>query len=114
VLPNLMISHTDFLTLVQTVSPTGSQKSVSGIWQYRRKSSRANPISRLCSWGWGKFSTVLTWQILTEDIRMYSVIQRGEKAAKERGILGRCEERLHFFETFVAEQVRTLDNGGIT
>ena len=36
---------------------------------------------------------------------MFPVIQRGEKAACSRGILGRCEERLHFFESFVAEQV---------
>lgn len=114
VLPNLLISHTDSLTLVQTVSPAGSEASVSGIWQYRRMAARRNPLSRLISWGWGKFTNILTWQILNEDIRMYPVIQRGERAAKARGILGRCEERLHFFETFVAQQVQGLQDGGAT
>jgi choline monooxygenase len=105
VMPNLLISHTDSLTLIQTVSPTGAMTSASVVWQYRRRSSRSNPVSRMCSWGWGKFTSFLTWQILQEDIRMFPVIQRGEKAARSRSILGRCEERLHFFESFVADQV---------
>lgn len=105
VLPNLLVSHTDSLTLVQIVSPTGAMTSSSVVWQYRRRSSRSNLMSRVCSWGWGRFNSFLSWQIFQEDIRMFPVIQRGEKAACSRGILGRCEERLHFFESFVAEQV---------
>lgn len=111
VLPNLLISHTDSLTLVQTVSPTGAMKSTSEVWQYRRRSIRSNPLSRVCSWGWGKFTSLLSWQILQEDIRMFPVIQRGEAAAQHRGLLGRCEERLHFFEAFVAQQVGRCRDG---
>ena len=107
IFPNLLISHTDSLTLVQTVKPLTGESSVSDIWQYGRQSVRRNPVSKLSAALWGRFTGWLSYQILKEDIRIFPQVQRGERAATDRSLLGRCEERLFAFETFLRDQVQT-------
>ena len=106
VFPNLLISHTDSLTLVQTVRPLTGETSVSDVWQYGRQSERRNPISTLTAFLWGRFTGWLSYQILKEDIRIFPSVQRGERAATDRAILGRCEERLYAFERFLHDQIQ--------
>ncbi len=105
IFPNLLISHTPSLTLVQTVRPLTGTTSVSDVWQYGRQSKRRNPISKMTAWLWGRFTGWLSYQILKEDIRIFSHVQRGERAAMNRSILGRCEERLYAFEKFLHDQI---------
>ena len=105
VFPNLLISHTESLTLVQIVRPVTGETSVSDVWQYGRQSRRGNPISKLTAYLWGRFTGWLSYQILKEDIRIFSRVQRGEKAAVDRAVLGRCEERLQAIQQFLLEQI---------
>lgn len=105
VFPNLLISNTSSLTLVQTVSPLSAETAVSQVWQYRRLSVRRNPFSKLTAFLWGRFTGWLSYQILKEDISIFSRVQRGARAAKDRAILGRCEERLYAFEKFLSDQI---------
>lgn len=105
VFPNVMMSRTDSLTLVQVVRPLSGESSVSEVWQFGRQSSRTNPFSKLTAWSWGKFTGWLSDTILKEDMSVYASVQRGEKAATDHAILGRCEERLNAFQVFVREQM---------
>lgn len=106
--PNLLISHTPSLTLVQIVRPLSGTTCVSDVWQYSRQSARWNPVSKMTAWLWGRFTGWLSYQILKEDIRIFSRVQRGERAATDRSILGRCEERLYSFEKFLHDQIENL------
>ncbi len=106
VLPNLLVSHTDSLTVVQTVSPVTAVTSVSQAWQFGLCSQRSNPVSRLTASCWRQFTARLAMQILREDIRMYPHVQAGVTAAHRPAILGRCEERLNTFQQFVHDQIR--------
>ncbi len=105
VFPNLLISHTDSLTLVQVIRPVTSETAVSDVWQYGVQSARGNPVSKLTAFLWGRFTGWLSYQILQEDIRIFPHLQRGEKSAIDRSVLGRCEERLFAFQMFVHDSV---------
>ena len=105
IFPNLLISNTSSLTLVQTVRPLTGETAVSNVWQYGRLSVRSNPISKLTAFLWGRFTGWLSYQILKEDISIFPSVQRGERAATDRAILGRCEERLYAFERFLHDQI---------
>ena len=107
VFPNLLISNTSSLTLVQTVNPLTAETAVSNVWQYGRMSVRRNPFSKMTAWLWGRFTGWLSYQILKEDIRIFPHVQRGERAATDRSILGRCEERLYAFEKFLHGQIES-------
>jgi choline monooxygenase len=107
IFPNLLISHTPSLTLVQIVRPLTGTTCVSEVWQYSCQSARRNPISKLTAWLWGRFTGWLSYQILQNNIRIFSHVQGGEQAATDRAILGRCEERLYSFEKFFHDQIET-------
>jgi hypothetical protein len=106
VFPNLLVSHTDSLTLFQVVRPSGASTSSSDVWQYGRQSSRKNPLSRLTAAMWGRVMALLSYQVLKEDLQIFRHVQRGEQAAAETSIFGRCEERLYAFQKFLAEQIQ--------
>lgn len=108
VFPNLLISHTDSLTLIQRVQPLSRTSSASDIWHYARQSVRRNPFSRFTAAAWGHFTGLLTWQILKEDIGILPAIQRGEQSAVDTSLLGRCEERLFSFQKFVRDCTGTV------
>jgi choline monooxygenase len=106
VFPNLLISHTDSLTLFQVVRPTGASTSFSDVWQYGRQSTRKNPLSRLTAAIWARVTALLSYQVLKEDLQIFRHVQRGEQAAADTSIFGRCEERIYFFQKFMAEQIQ--------
>lgn len=106
VFPNLLVSHTDSLTLVQTVDPVSPTTSGTRVWHFGRRSRRRNPVSLVTASLWGRFTSWLAFQVLKEDIRMYPQIQQGACSARDHAVLGRCEERLAAFQRFVAEAVQ--------
>ena len=106
VFPNLLVSHTDSLTLVQSVDPASPVSSCSRVWHFGRRSARRNPVSLITANLWGRFTSWLSFQVLKEDIRMYPQIQLGTQSARDHAVLGRCEERLAAFQTFIAEAIR--------
>lgn len=110
VFPNLLVSHTDSLTLFQVVRPTGSSTSFSDVWQYGRQSNRTNPLSKLTAVFWGRVTALLSYQVLKEDLQIFRHVQRGEQAAADTSIFGRCEERLYAFQKFLVEQIRRAED----
>ncbi|MEZ6062241.1 MAG: aromatic ring-hydroxylating dioxygenase subunit alpha [Planctomycetaceae bacterium] len=116
VLPNLLVSHTDSLTVVQTVAPVTATTSESRVWQFGLCSRRSNPLSRMTAWTWRHFTARLALRILHEDIRMYPHIQAGVSGRHRPAILERCEERLHTFQQFVydhAGSVASVDGASV-
>lgn len=105
VFPNLMMSRTDSLTLIQVVRPLTATTCVSDAWQFGRQSSRVDPVSGMVAWLWSRFTGYLSTQILHEDMTVYAHVQRGTAAATDRAILGRCEERLFAFQQFVRDRL---------
>ena len=107
VFPNLLVSHTDSLTLFQVVRPTGSTTASSNVWQYGRQSLRKNPFSRLTAAMWARVTAWLSHQVLKEDLQIFQHVQRGEQVATDHSLFGRCEERLYAFQKFLTELIRT-------
>jgi phenylpropionate dioxygenase-like ring-hydroxylating dioxygenase large terminal subunit len=101
IFPNLMISHTDSLSLAQEVIPISPTTSACLAIQVGRRPIRSNPLYKMWSRGWNFFTAQLTRQILGEDMAMYREIQAGVQGGNRSGLLGRCEERLEAFQRHV-------------
>jgi hypothetical protein len=114
VFPNFLVSHTDSLTLIQSLRPVTSTSALTEVWQYGRQSVRKNLLSRATGILWCRLLTWISRQILKEDIRIFPHVQRGETAASQHAILGRCEERLFAFQTFVTDQIQAAASRPLT
>ena len=110
VFPNLLVTHTDSLTLFQVVRATGSTTASSNVWQFSRQSLRKNPFSRLTAAMWARVTAWLSHQVLKEDLQIFQHVQRGEQVATEHSIFGRCEERLFAFQKFLTELMQMGDS----
>jgi hypothetical protein len=104
VFPNLLISHTDSLSLVQSVVPTGPQTSHSLVWQFARLPQQRRLWRMAVARLWGQFTAQLTRTILSEDMQIYPLVQAGVRGAVRKGVLGRCEERLFALQEFVRKR----------
>jgi phenylpropionate dioxygenase-like ring-hydroxylating dioxygenase large terminal subunit len=105
--PNLTISHTDSLTLAQSIIPVSPQTSACLAIQAGVRPVRPGAIRNLMAAGWGRFTAWLTRQILNEDRAVYQEIQTGVQGGGRPGLLGRCEERLEAFQRHVRSRLDT-------
>ena len=53
---------------------------------------------------WGSFKGAITKRIMAEDLQIIPAIQAGLEKSEQAGVLGRCEERIHAFQTFLADK----------
>ena len=111
VFPNLLVSHTDSLSLAHVVMPTGPTSSVGCAWHFARQAGKRGPHWHMLANGWGRVSAALAFQVLNEDVAIYPHVQAGVQSAGGPGILGRCEERLHVFQEHVASRLAAGENG---
>ena len=111
--PNLMLAATDSITLLTAVLPTGPTSSELRCWQWGRQAASRGLVARGTARSLGKLAAGATQKVLAEDIAIFPQVQRGlegranqspAQGSQPRGILGRCEERLHAFQTHVAER----------
>jgi phenylpropionate dioxygenase-like ring-hydroxylating dioxygenase large terminal subunit len=105
VFPNIMVTNTNSLSLVQVVHPSTPEKSYVLAWQYARLPERKGFIPRWWGWCWGQFAAWLTRTILAEDIAIYPLVQAGVTGSRKTGVLGRCEERLYAFQKFIRDRI---------
>lgn len=107
VFPNLLFSFTDAISLCQCIMPTGPTHCRSFVRQFgRRASAKAQALAPL-AWLWSRLTASINKHILKEDLRIFSSIQSGLEQSPHRGILGRCEERLHAFQAFMQRRVNS-------
>lgn len=121
-LPNLMLALTESITLLTAVVPTGPASSELRCWQWGRQADRSRGgvvrqvVGRGTAISLGRAAAKASLAVLREDVAIFPRVQRGiegRAAAGETlgrdghavgGVLGRCEERLHAFQQFVADR----------
>jgi len=104
--PNLLFSVTDAVTLSHCVLPTGPDTCRSVIFQLGICPNRGALKRQGCR-AWGRITAWLTHRIMSEDALLFPQIQRGLKSSSGEGVLGRCEERLHSFQSYISERTQS-------
>lgn len=107
--PNLLFSWTDTLSLMHQVVPTGPTTARSLVALFGRRGR--GWWRRPWSWAWNRAVAPITLAVLREDRQLYPAIQQGLAAATGPGTLGRCEERIHAFQLWLARALQSPDNG---
>ena len=107
--PNLMIAVTGSITLLTCVVPTSPTTSELRCWQWGRQSTgrrlRDRVVGRTTAYWLGRSASAASLKVVEEDVAIFPRVQRGIEGAGAAGRLGRCEERLHAFQSFVAERL---------
>ena len=103
VFPNLLVSHTDTLLLVQSVLPIGPSECRMLSWQFGQVG--AGSLRRRVMGAWGRLAAGLTTRVLEEDISIYPRVQQGLNLSHGRGVLGRCEERIYAYQLWLDTQM---------
>lgn len=98
--PNLLVSFTDAVTIVQSISPIKPNSSQSIVYQFGVVPHGASFFKRLIARAWGSLEATILKRILNEDIGMLPNIQAGLEHSPHVGTLGRCEERIAAFQDF--------------
>lgn len=101
VFPNLLFSFTDFHSIVQAVEPQGPTRAASLVRQYSIARRSWPGWGRLAARSWSRLGAEVVGRILTEDLRLYPQVQRGLEASDQAGVLGRSEERIHAFQSWL-------------
>jgi choline monooxygenase len=116
VFPNLLFSFTDAISLCNCVLPTSCTTSTAVILQFGRLPSK-NLASKslvrsraILAKLWSRITAVITKRVLIEDLAIFSAIQSGMQRSPHAGILGRCEERIHRFQAYVANASKSDGN----
>lgn len=99
--PNLLFSFTDAISLCHSVVPTGPRSSRATVRQFARVGPR--PGRRWVGRLWGRVSSTLTERIMKEDLPLFEQIQKGMEGSPHTGVLGRCEERIHAFHSYLVK-----------
>ena len=102
VFPNLMFSFTDAVSLCHSLVPTGATSSRGAVRQFSLVGKQVGWVRRLGAIAWGKLKAAITKKVLKEDMALFPAIQAGFAASEKPGVLGRCEERIHCFQTYLA------------
>ena len=102
VMPNLLFAFTDAIALVQVIEPVAPNRCRAVVRQF----SIARPgVVGILGAAWGGLKSLITRRILIEDMGLFASIQKGFEGSGQKGVLGRCEERLHRFQMYMAEKV---------
>jgi phenylpropionate dioxygenase-like ring-hydroxylating dioxygenase large terminal subunit len=105
--PHLVFVASDLYVHAQIYLPTSPTTCRTMIRMYSYRGSRRNPLARL-------FGTLIALQgarlnrmVQMEDAAVFRDQQRGIEAARHRGCIGTREERLYYFQRFVADRTPT-------
>lgn len=101
--PHVLFSHTDSGVVCHCIIPTGPTTSRGIIRMLGRVGTSPWFWKRWPARGWGHIEAAVANWILKEDLTMYQPIQAGYESSRVPGMLGRCEERLHRFQQFIAD-----------
>jgi choline monooxygenase len=108
--PNLLASITDAISLIYQVQPISPGQCEMFVVGLGRLPAKNNLFKRLWAWGMRNLSARIALKILTEDVKMFPLLQSGKCGARDCGILGRCEERLNAFHLYWKASLGTDEN----
>ncbi len=100
--PNLMASLTEAITLVYQIEPVSAQRCEMNVIGLGRVSRRRDLPRRMWAWGMRRASGRIAMKVLLEDAHIFPIVQAGKRNAIDRGVFGRCEERLDAFHQYWA------------
>lgn len=112
VYPNLLFSFTDAISLCNILLPQDATNCQAIVRQFGRmpvrvergsKVGAAWSVKRLAARSWARLTAAITKRILNEDRGIFQAIQSGLEHSSQAGVLGRCEERIHAFQLFMAQ-----------
>ena len=109
VYPNLLFSFTDSVSFCQALLPASPTSCQATVLQYSPRGAGVAWPRRILAHAWGALAAKITRTILEEDRRLFADIQRGVKSARDPGLLGRCEERLHAFQKYMLPNYHGLE-----
>ena len=102
VMPNVMASVTDSISLVYQILPVSPGQSMMRVIGLGPKASRLGPIGTCWAMILHRTAARIADQVLREDAAIFPHVQAGISSATRPGIFGRCEERLHAFHQYLA------------
>ena len=105
--PNLLLSFTDAISLVHCVIPTGPNTAKAIIHQFGTIGTSKKGPRYWSALAWGKLKAAITRKIMAEDMQLIPDIQAGLEKSRLTGVLGRNEERLHAFQSFIIDRTST-------
>ncbi len=112
IFPHLLASFTHSLSLIHVVMPLSPTTSVGRVWHFARMPGKQDPVREMVANTLGHGSAFFSFRVVKEDISIYPHVQTGVESGAKPGILGRCEERLHAFQTHVASRLSEADHVG--
>jgi choline monooxygenase len=107
VFPNLLFSFTDAISLCNCVVPTSELQCYAKVRQFGRLPKNGGWLKRAMARGWSGVTAAITKRILIEDLKLFPAIQAGMESSPHTGVLGRCEERIHQFQSFLQDAIPT-------
>jgi phenylpropionate dioxygenase-like ring-hydroxylating dioxygenase large terminal subunit len=104
--PNLLLSFTDAISLMHCIIPTGPTTATAIVRQFGTMGNSRWGPRRWMAVLWGQLKGTITKKIMTEDLNLIPDIQAGLEKSEQRGVLGRCEERIHAFQAFISAKTK--------
>ncbi len=111
--PNVMASLNDSVSLIYQTTPVAPGKSRMKVWGFGRTATRGGIVGKALAVAMRRASARMAVKVLGEDAGIFPKVQAGMTAIdpdhpSSRGVLGRCEERLHAFQTDWMRRCHTL------
>ena len=99
VFPNVMATFTGTISLIYQINPTACGHCRMSLIGFTPLATRASMMGRIMAWSIGRAASRLAQKVLCEDAEIFPLVQNGLRSAVSPRILGRCEERIHAFQS---------------
>lgn len=99
VFPNVMATLTGTISLIYQIHPTACGHCRMTLLGYTPLATRGSMMGRAVAWSIGRAAARLAQKVLGEDADVFPLVQTGLESAVTPRILGRCEERIHAFQS---------------
>ena len=109
--PNLLATFTDSMSLVYQIRPLGLARSQMTLIGFTPRSKRRGFVGRAFERGLGRAAARMAQKVLSEDAEVFPKVQNGLKYSEGPRILGRCEERIHAFQSFWSDTLSSDSSG---
>jgi choline monooxygenase len=112
VFPNYLLYYGDLFSSVIVLEPLGPQRTRHVQMMLVPRALKVPLLSRLLQSVFTRIAIPFGKRIMREDMQAWPLMQAGLRASRGRGVLSAREERVFWFQRFVAEQVgRTFTTG---
>jgi choline monooxygenase len=104
VYPHLVFAGYAMFGLVTLVQPTSPTTCCFRNWLYTARGTKSGSLRTLLRRAMRSYAETSAKKVLTEDIRMFSGVQRGMRASPHRGVLSAREEQVYAFQRYIEER----------